>query len=132
MTRKARLWLAAVVGGAILLVIIAFFVVVFGGVVNVGATEGHSAPVEWVLRTTMENSVENHAESVVVPDTLDLRSRAFATQFYGHYSAACQTCHAAPGKKADPWMVIYPEPPKLTDPEVVGRSITTRTRRWRG
>lgn len=69
----------------------------------------------------MEESVENHALDIAVPDSLDLLDPAYATQFYGHYSAACQTCHGAPGRDPDPWMVIYPEATDLTDEAVVGQ-----------
>ena len=111
----------SVIGGILLFVVIVFVSIVFGGVYNVAATDKHSNAVEWILRTTMENSVKNHAEYVNVPDTLDLSDRKFYRQFYGHY-AACVTCHAAPGKKADPWMVtLYPPAPDLTKKEVVGR-----------
>jgi hypothetical protein len=41
----------------------------------------------------MENSVRKHAQDIEVPDTLDLADPLFSRQFYGHYSAACQTCH---------------------------------------
>jgi mono/diheme cytochrome c family protein len=45
---------------------------------------------------------------------------ALAARAFGHYSAACRTCHGAPGVKPDPWMVIYPAAPDLTKAEVVG------------
>ncbi len=103
----------------ILIVVGGLLSVVFGGVYNVGATDGHTKPVEWVLRTTMENSVRKHAQDIEVPDTLDLADPLFSRQFYGHYSAACQTCHGAPGLEADPWMIIYPQAPNLTEKETV-------------
>lgn len=84
--------IAALLGGALLLV-------VFGGVYNVAATEGHAAPIEWVLRTTMESSVENHAADVTVPETLDFYDRALATQFYGHYSAIAWPSSHATGRR---------------------------------
>lgn len=86
----------------------AFFTVVYSGIYNVGATDGHIKPVEWVLKKTMENSVSHHAKKIQVPDSINLWSPLYARDFYGHYNAACQTCHGAPGKKADPWMIIYP------------------------
>jgi hypothetical protein len=98
-----------------------FIAVVFGGVYNVAATDGHTAPVEWVLRTTMESSVRNQASDIQVPDTINLNDPAFAAPFVEHYDAACVTCHAAPGKDRDPWMVIYPDPPDLTKQNVVAR-----------
>lgn len=105
--------------GAFLVVVAAFISVAFSGLYHVGATDGHIKPVEWILRTTMKNSIRHHAKDIQVPDTINLLDPLFARQFYGHYSAACQTCHGAPGQKAAPWMVIYPEAPDLTKKEVV-------------
>ncbi len=107
--------------GTSLIVLTAFLSVIFKGLYHVGATDGHSKPVEWVLRTTMKNSIRHHARDIQVPDTIDLLDLSFARQFYGHYSAACQPCHGAPGQQAAPWMVIYPEAPDLTKKEVVGQ-----------
>jgi mono/diheme cytochrome c family protein len=95
--------------------------VVFGGLYNVGATTGHAKPLELVLRKTMESSVERQARSIARPDDIDVHDRAYAARFFGHYDAACASCHGAPGRDPDPWMVIYPSSPLLTDPAVVGR-----------
>lgn len=119
MTRKTNLLLAgiatvavaAVTGGA----------VVFGGFYNVSATTGHAKPLEFVLRKTMESSVERHARSVARPDGVSMHDRDYAARFFGHYDAACATCHGAPGRDPDPWIVIYPPAPPLTDSAVVGR-----------
>jgi hypothetical protein len=108
-------------GIIVLIPVIIFIMVVYGGVVHVGVTEPHGKPTEYVLRTTMENSVRNHAKGIKVPDTMDLTDPIFARQFYGHYSAACRTCHGGPGKKPDPWMVIYPKAPDLTDKDVLNK-----------
>nr|WKN38612.1 cytochrome c [Tunicatimonas sp. TK19036] len=104
---------------AFLVVVIASASIVFSGLYHVGATDRHIQSLEWLLRTTMENSIRYHARDIQVPDTLNLQDVTFARQFYGHYSAACQSCHGAPGLKAAPWMVIYPEAPDLTRKEVV-------------
>src|SRR5699024_10048779 len=105
----------------VVVAIIIFATIVWGGIYNVSALKKHSKPVEWVLRTTMENSVKNHAEYIEVPDSLDLTDPKFARQFFAHYDGACVTCHGAPGKKSDPWMVIYPEALNLTDKKAVER-----------
>jgi mono/diheme cytochrome c family protein len=113
-----------IITGLVIVALLAGFAavaVILGGYYDVSATRGHSRPVEWVLRTTMENSVRRNARQVRVPADLDLTDRAYAAQFIGHYDAACATCHAAPGRDRDPWMVIYPEPAPLTDHEVVRR-----------
>lgn len=101
--------------------IIVFVSIVFFGAYNVAATEKHSKPIEWILSTTMKNSVKRRAKYIGIPDTLDLKNPNFYQQFYGHYSA-CVTCHAALGKKAEPWMVtLYPPAPDLTKKEFVDK-----------
>ncbi len=96
-------------------------VVIFSGFYNVGATDRHIAPVEWVLRMTMENSVRWHARNVQVPGNISFKDPAFAERAIGHYSVACATCHGSPGQGRSPWMVTYPEAPLLTQKEVVAR-----------
>lgn len=119
MSRKYSVLLA---GAAMALVAaVAAVAVVFGGVYNVGATEGHTRPIEMILRRTMESSVERHARRIEVPEGVDLSDRAYAAAFFGHYDAACATCHGAPGRPPDPWVVIYPASPLLTDSTVVSR-----------
>ncbi len=124
MTKKALIRFSFIFG-IIFIVAAVFLSVIFGGFYNVGVTNGHTKLVEWVLRTTMENSVRKHAQDIEVPDTLDLGDPTFYSRFYGHYSAACQTCHGAPGQKADPWMIIYPEAPDLTEKEIVDKWTDT-------
>ena len=91
------------------------------GLYNVAATERHAAPIEWALRTAMEKSVRRHAAGVVVPDGVDLKDPALAERAIGHYSVACATCHGAPGRGRDPWVVIYPEGADLTRKDFVSR-----------
>jgi hypothetical protein len=117
--KKKTLIRTSFILGAFLLAVAAFVSVVFIGIYHVGATDRHTKPVEWILRTTMKNSIRYHAKDIQVPDLLNLLDPLYAREFYGHYSAACQTCHGAPGQKANPWLVIYPEAPDLTKKEVV-------------
>ncbi len=91
------------------------------GFYNVAATEAHSEPLEWALRTTMEASVKEHANDVSVPAGIDLRDPNLAARAIGHYSVACASCHGAPDVERAPWMVLYPEPANLTKPENVDR-----------
>lgn len=101
---------------------------IFSGNYNVAATEGHTEPVSWALRETMENSVRAHAADLEVPAEFDLEDPAFYGQFYGHYTA-CVTCHAAPGVEADPWMVNFPPAPDLTR-DAVRRRWTEEEMFW--
>ncbi len=118
MKRKSLISLPIIIAT---LLIVVFLIVVFGGIYNVGATDKHIAPVEWVFRKTMESSVRNHAGNIKVPDTIILQDKKLARKFYAAYTKACQTCHGAPGRKSDPWMYIYPAAPDLTDKAVVGK-----------
>jgi mono/diheme cytochrome c family protein len=89
--------------------------------INVAATEPHAAPVEWALTEVMERSVRAQAGDVQVPPGVDLNDPALAARAIGHYSAACATCHAAPGEPRAPWIVMYPPPQALTDAAYVDR-----------
>jgi hypothetical protein len=112
---------AAIALGCLLLTIAGAAAFINSGIYSVTATDGHSTGVEWLLRTTMERSVRRQAAEIVVPPGIDLRDRAYATKFFGHYNAACVTCHSAPGVAKDPWTVNYPPAPDLTDAKVVSR-----------
>jgi mono/diheme cytochrome c family protein len=118
MKKKSLIILTVIV---LTLLIGLFITVVFGGLYNVGATDKHIAPIEWVFRKTMESSVRNHAKYINVPDSLNLQDKKLARKFYGAYTKACQTCHGAPGREPDEWMYVYPAAPDLTDEAVVGK-----------
>ena len=95
-----------------------FLLIVFGGLAPVAATDEHSALVRWSLHRAMVSAVHRQAQGVTKPAGLDLRDRALAEKAFGHYSAACTTCHGAPGRGADPWMVTNPQAPLLTQTAV--------------
>lgn len=88
---------------------------IFSGVINVAGTDEHSAPVRWILKTTMERSVRAHARAVQIPSNVNLNDRELAQKGYGHYSVACTPCHGAPGQKPAPWMVTNPAAPLLVE-----------------
>lgn len=116
MKKKSLITITAII---VTLLIAVFITVVFGGIYNVAATDKHIAPVEWVLRKTMESSVRSHAKYIDVPDTIDLQDKNLARKFYGAYTKACQSCHGAPGRKPDPWMYIYPAASDLSNKAIV-------------
>jgi mono/diheme cytochrome c family protein len=89
--------------------------------INVAATAPHAAPVEWALTEVMERSVRAQAEEVQVPAGVDLNDPELAAKAIGHYTAACATCHGAPGEPRAPWIVMYPPPQPLTDAAYVDR-----------
>lgn len=89
--------------------------IVYGGAPNVAATDEHTKPVEWILRTTMESSVRRRAADVELPAAIDLTDPELAQRAYGHYSVACTPCHGAPGIEPAPWMVINPPAKPLAE-----------------
>lgn len=109
------------IAGTIALAGFSLAAVPLSGFYDVSATTRHSRPFEWFARTTLERSIAARAADIAIPPGMDLRDRALAARAIGHYSAACRTCHGAPGAPRDPWVVLYPEAPDLTRAEVVGR-----------
>lgn len=81
MKKKAVICLSLISG--LFIVLLVSLSIIFGGLYNVGATDDHTQPIEWILRTTMENSVRNHAADITVPDTLDLMDPGFPGSFTG-------------------------------------------------
>ena len=119
--RRAWNRIIASVFAVAVLIAAAGILFIYSGAYSVAATSPHSKPVEWAMKETMERSVRAHARSVTVPQNVDLRDPALAKKAFGHYSAACVTCHAAPGRAPDPWVVLYPPAPDLTKPTPASR-----------
>lgn len=111
--------LLALAGATVVLGGVTMSSIVFGGVVSVAATDPHYRPVQWVLETTMENSIAAHAADIEVPEGLDLGDPALAERAFGHYSVACTPCHGAPGVDPAPWLVL--QPPALPLVETAGQ-----------
>lgn len=107
--------LLALVGATVVLGGVTMSSIVFGGVVSVAATDPHYRPVQWMLQTTMENSIAAHAADIEVPEGLDLGDPALAERAFGHYSVACTPCHGAPGVDPAPWLVLQPPALPLVD-----------------
>jgi mono/diheme cytochrome c family protein len=106
-----RFWIF--LGIFIVLVIVFSLIFIYSGVYNVSALDHHSVFVEWVLSTTMDNSVKHHAKDIQVPATTD--SSALVKGFY-HYRHMCIGCHGAPGiSRGRTAQGQYPEPPKLAE-----------------
>ena len=89
---------------------------VYSGLYNIGADDHHSAPVQALLRTLRERSIEVRAKDIAVPD-LDDPQRVLAGA--GHYAAMCTGCHLAPGMKdSEIRLGLYPQPPNLSTTRV--------------
>lgn len=83
----------------------------WSGVLYIGATGGHSAPVGWFLHWVMQNSIRTHALPHQAPDLSD---PALLPRGAGHYATSCAPCHGAPGQPQSPVLAqSTPPPPAL-------------------
>jgi mono/diheme cytochrome c family protein len=102
--------------GFLWLVVIAFIagvVVMFSGVINVAATNPHNPITEFVLSTTMDNSVRFHAKGITAPP---LDSTQMVMEGFRHYRKMCVGCHLAPGiRSTEMQKGLMPEPPQLQE-----------------
>lgn len=96
----------------IVIIAAAFIAYIYSGAYGVNATGDNWGPVDWVLRTVSEHSIDAAAANVQVPDDLasDARIRAGAK----HYAAMCAVCHLAPGMDdTEVRQGLNPRPPQL-------------------
>jgi mono/diheme cytochrome c family protein len=77
-------------------IIIIGILVVYSGWYNVSAANRPSGFEQWLLGTTMDNSVEKHSEDITVPD---LKLPDKINEGFAHYNAMCRGCHGAPGQE---------------------------------
>ena len=106
-----RVLMALVVAGILASVGAAAFV--YSGVYDIAATDQHTAPVFWVLKTTMRRAIEHHARDVHVPALTDptviAKGRAL-------FVAHCSRCHGAPGVAPEPFALgLRPTPANLAN-----------------
>lgn len=91
------------------LAFLAILIVIYSGFIDVAATKPHYAITQWVLGTTLENSVKLRARGIIPPEGVGADSEAAH-----HYDEMCGLCHGAPGK--DPSEIgqgLRPKPPDL-------------------
>lgn len=67
---------------------------VYSGVYDIAATDQHTAPVFWLLKTAMRRGVVRHARDIEVPPLGDPVQVAVGRALY---EANCVRCHGAPG-----------------------------------
>ncbi|HKB85057.1 MAG TPA: cytochrome c [Ignavibacteriaceae bacterium] len=79
----------------IVVIIIIGLIIIYSGWYNVSAANKEKGFPRWVLNTTMDNSVEKHAEGILVPA---LNSPEMIKEGFAHYNEMCKGCHGAPGK----------------------------------
>jgi mono/diheme cytochrome c family protein len=111
-------YVALTLVGVLAVGIAAALIFVYSGAYNVAATKENSSLKEWLLETTMENSVASQADDIEVPDLSDddrLPSGA------SHYDSMCVACHGAPGRERAEFAAhLNPEPPDFgAEPEEI-------------
>lgn len=88
-------------------------ITVYGGLYNIASTEQHTAPVFWVLETTMRQGVRLRARNIEVPPLDDGHKIA---QGAACFRDKCVQCHGAPGvAQGDIGKSMQPLPGPLVD-----------------
>ena len=112
---RRRAWLAWILGLVALIVLVGAIGVAFiySGLYNVSARWRDSAPVAWVLSTTMDHSVHRHARGIKAPP---LDDPTMIEAGLSHYREDCVMCHGAPGVKiGEVGRGLNPDPPEMTE-----------------
>lgn len=67
---------------------------IYSGLYDASATDQHTAPVYWLLKTLMRRAVHHHARDIQAPalDDAELIARGRSL-----FTAQCARCHGAPG-----------------------------------
>ncbi len=98
---------------SICVIIIIGLITIYSGWYNVSAANKPSGIENWLLGTTMDNSVEKHAENIVVPD---LKSPDKIKEGFAHYDDMCKDCHGSPEKtESDLSKGLNPPAPDLSE-----------------
>lgn len=96
----------------LILIIASFFGFLYSGLYNVSTLKPHTPIVEWILTTTMDQSVKHHAKGI---DAASLEKSEVKKGFI-HYQEMCVTCHGAPGVTPSEMVEgLLPKPPILTE-----------------
>jgi mono/diheme cytochrome c family protein len=99
------------VGGLAILGIVAGLATLYSGLIDVGASNPHSAPVRWLLHTVMRRSVDFHSAGIKPPP---LDSPEMVMMGFRHYREMCVGCHLAPGvDNSEIRQGLTPRPPVL-------------------
>jgi len=89
------------------------FALIYSGVINIAATNPHSALTDWVLSTASDNSIRYHAKDIEAPAVDD---QTMVTRGFHHYREMCVSCHLAPGiKSSEISKGLMPDPPTLQE-----------------
>lgn len=108
---RKYIYAAAGLGGLAIVAALAF---IYSGAYNVAASERDPAWIRWILHTTMERSVEAHAEGIKPPAEIALNDPGVIRHGFEHYNEMCIACHGAPGvRPGEAHAGLNPQPPNL-------------------
>jgi mono/diheme cytochrome c family protein len=86
---------------------------VYSGVYDIAATDQHTAPVFWLLKTAMRRGVLHHARDIAAPSLGDPAQVALGRTLYDEN---CMRCHGAPGVAPEPFALgLRPLPANLAN-----------------
>jgi len=106
-----RLLVGLVLGALALIGAAAGFV--YSGVYDIAATDQHTAPVFWLLKTAMRRGVIHHARDIDAPALGDPAQVALGRALYDDQ---CIRCHGAPGVAPEPFALgLRPLPANLAN-----------------
>jgi len=80
---------------AIAVIIVIGLIIIYSGLYDVSAAKKESGFTEWILETTMDNSIEKNAKDIHIPS--DLNDIEKIKEGSHHYKEMCEICHGGPG-----------------------------------
>lgn len=110
-----HMWIGAVAGaiGVLVVLVVGGLAYMYSGAYDIAATDPHEPVLAWALETTMEQSVEEHADAAPEPIEVD---SALLVHGFEHFDAMCVVCHGAPGvERGEYGKGLTPEPPELSE-----------------
>jgi mono/diheme cytochrome c family protein len=107
---KTVLW---TLGVAVAVVMVGGLATMYLGLFDVAAFGSRGGFLDWVMSTTMDNSVRVHASGLKVPQLEDSNMIDLG---YAHYKEMCITCHGSPaGGQSEAAIGLNPPAPELSD-----------------
>jgi mono/diheme cytochrome c family protein len=98
----------------IILSVLAGVFFIYSGTYNVAATSKDSGLMQWVLKTTREESIDRRADDVIPPAASALSNPQTLRVGFEHYDEMCVVCHGAPGiEPGEAREGLNPKPPLL-------------------
>ncbi len=107
---KHVLW---TVVGVVVLLLVVIAVVMYSGRFNVAAAGTSGGMLDWVLSTTMDNSVHAQASGITAPP---LQDSSLVEIGFNHYRGMCVMCHGSPSRQPSAVGVgLNPSAPELSE-----------------